>query len=101
MFRTNLSITWLPLLLLVAGCGYGEVSPKTYEFAKSLYNISNRKMPEKLDDVKSLIDTAVENEEISAKEAKWLNSIVEDAENEKWKKAMASARQIMDDQVQQ
>ena len=36
-------------LLVMTGCGYGDVSPATYEIAKSLYNISNRKLSDQTD----------------------------------------------------
>lgn len=86
-------------LVAVFGCGYGEVSPTAYELAKSLYNISNRKLNDKLDDVEELIETAEEEKQISDKEARWLKAVLRDAEKAKWEKAMKSARQIMEDQI--
>lgn len=91
------------LLLLVAvctiGCGYGEVSPTTYEIAKSLYSISNRKLSGHLDTAKDQIVTSCECGDVSAREAKWLKAIVADAERERWQRAMKSARRLMEDQV--
>lgn len=86
-------------LVFIVGCGYGKVSPTTYEIAKSLYSISNRKLGDHLHLAKEQIVKSRENGDISDKEAKWLNAIVEHAEQERWEKAMNSARRIMEDQV--
>lgn len=87
-------------LLVMTGCGYGDVSPVTYEIAKSLYNISNRKLSDHVHVAKEQITTSCECGEISEKEAKWLLAIAKDAERECWQQAMKSARRLMEDQVQ-
>ena len=99
--RTKTSVVIFLLLYLpfTHGCGYGEVSPKTYELAKALYNISNRKLDDKLADVKLQIAEELGKEEISKQEANWLNEIVERAERQEWGNAMKSARRMMEDQV--
>jgi len=94
-------VTAFLLSIFCTGCGYGEVSPKTYELATSIYNVSNRKMTDKLESVTEQIETALEQEEISEKEAGWLVAIVEQAEKQNWDKAMKDARRIMEDQVSQ
>ena len=100
MRRSRRILTILLLSLsLVAGCGYGEVSPTTYELAKSLYNISNRRLPGKLATAKAKIATAREDGDISKKEAQWLNTIIAQAEQDNWQRAMKSARRMMEDQV--
>ena len=85
---------------LIAGCGYGEVSPTTYEYAKSLYNITNRKLGDRLDGIRPQIARCRESGEVSVEEAKWLYAIIDEAENGHWQEAMQAARRIMDDQVQ-
>ena len=95
----SLGLCLLVVSLVISGCGYGEVSPKTYELAKSLYSISNRKLSDKLDVAKEQIQLAHAGQEISDQEASWLHDIVERAENERWDQAMKSARRIMEDQV--
>lgn len=87
------------LLVFCVGCGNGEVSPKTYEFAQSLYNISNRKLTDKLESITEQVETAQVEGEISLKEAKWLNAIVKKAEREEWQQAMKDARQMMEEQI--
>lgn len=87
-------------LLCVVGCGYGEVSPTAYEYAQSLYNISNRKLAGHLQVAKTQVSEASDSGDISAKEAKWLQAIIEDAEQERWKQAMKSARRLMEDQIE-
>ena len=95
------ALTVLLLSIFCSGCGYGDVSPKTYELATSLYNVSNRKLTGKLEAVTEQIESAQEQEEITAKEAGWLVAIVEQAQAENWDKAMKNARRIMEDQVSQ
>ena len=95
----RLTILLMLLLGLCAGCGYGEVSPKSYEIAKSLYNITNRQLTDRLEIITVEIETAEEKNEISPKEAKWLCSIVKRAEQEQWQKAMKESRQMMEDQI--
>lgn len=85
---------------LSCGCGYGDVSPATYEYAKALYSVSNRRSKETLDEVQRQIQESLEQGEISSREAGWLNDIVRKAEREDWGNAMTSARQMMEDQVQ-
>ena len=87
------------LLAFFTGCGYGEISPKCYEIAKSLYSISNRKLTDKLEIITVEIETAKEKNEISSKEAKWLDAIVEKAEQENWHQATKEARKMMEDQI--
>ena len=88
----------LPLALcLVAvlhtlGCGYGKVSPTTYDLAQSLYTVSNRKLDDQIDSIEKRIELARENGEVTAKEGRWLNAIVKQAKRQDWKKAMKSAR---------
>lgn len=89
---------WLALILL-AGCGYGEVSSTTYEYAKSLYSITNRRMSDRLPQARQQIVAAREAGELPDKEAAWLLKIVDRAEEERWSSAMKSCRRIMEDQV--
>ena len=96
----RLAILLLCVTFCFTGCGgYGEVSPKAYEIATSLYNVSNRKMADRLELVSEQITTARENDEISEGEEKWLGSIVDKAEDENWEQAMKAARRMMEDQV--
>ncbi len=92
-------ITLVLCTIFCVGCGYGEVSPKTYDIATSLYNISNRKLADRVDAVREQIDLARENDEISSSEAKWLEAIAQHAEDQNWKRAMKASRRMMDDQV--
>ena len=93
------AIIFLLCCISFVGCGYGEVSPKSYEIAKSLYNISNRKLSNRVEKVQDQIHLATENEEISSSEAKWLQAIAQKAENGDWKRAMRDARRMMEDQI--
>jgi hypothetical protein len=100
-----LRFTWGALLVAalcvpVAGCGgYGAVSPLTYDYAKALYSITNRKAEDKLADVEAQITAASVAGKMSAEEADWLKAIVADAKSGDWESANRAARQIMEDQV--
>lgn len=98
--QTRLLLLCLLLVCLV-GCGYGEVSPASYEYAKALYSACNRKSTESLGKIQEDLRRAEEAGDISSQEANWLEDIIRAAENEKWEAAMNSARRMMDDQVQQ
>lgn len=85
---------------LLLGCGYGAVSERTYEVAQSLYNISNRRQADKLPQMRKLIEESLEQRLLSAREADWLNEIVEDANQGNWDVAERKSRRMMQDQVQ-
>ena len=79
--------------------GYGEISPKTYELANALYAICNQGDEERLGRFESLVEKSLESEEISHREAGWLNQIVETARSGDWETASTSCREMIADQV--
>ena len=85
--------------LLLSGCGYPEVSPKTYELSKALYSVCNQKSPERLDKVQALIQSSLNQEEITSREADWLNGIIKQAQAGEWDEALQESRRIMEDQA--
>ena len=85
--------------LLLSGCGYPEVSPKTYELSKALYSVCNQKSTERLVKVQALIQSSLEQEEITSREADWLNGIIKQAQAGEWDEALRESRQIMEDQA--
>jgi len=89
----------LVALVLFSQRGYGEVSPKTYEFAKALYSICNRRDASRLDDVSKMISESAAAGEMSQTEAGWLQDIVDEARAGEWKTAAGRARRMMEDQV--
>jgi hypothetical protein len=87
--------------ILITGCaGYGKVSPATYQYAKALYSISNRRAEHKLDDVDAKIEAARGEGLVSDREAQWLSAIVADARAGEWETANRAARRMLEDQVQ-
>jgi hypothetical protein len=86
-------------LLLVAGCGYGEVSPAAYDFATALYSISNVRAGDRLNEVSGMIESARTSGRLSEKEATWLLEIVSDARSGDWETAAKKSRRIVADQV--
>ncbi len=93
------AIPFFVLLCCFAGCGYPEVSPKTYEISKALYSACNRKSAEHVTKASELIEVHHESGNLSEREAKWLREIVRDAESGSWEAATLEARQLMEDQI--
>lgn len=104
--RTPYAITFTMLLALclvalccLPGCGYPEVSPRTYEIAKALYSVSNLKRTEGIPKVETLIADSLQAGEITDREADYLNEIVECCRDGKWESAQRECRELMEDQV--
>jgi hypothetical protein len=89
----------LTLALSLLGCGYGEVSPATYQYAKALYSICNRRAEKQLVPASEQIEAARSRDELPEQEAKWLRQIIDDAAGGDWEAATKSARRMMEDQV--
>jgi hypothetical protein len=86
----------LAVCMLVVGCGdYRDASPRTYQYATSLYAICNREDAAKLDEVAQQIATDRDTGDLSARQADWLDAIVASARAGEWKPAMHEARKIM------
>jgi len=96
------AILWLMLLLaFIPGCGgYGEVTPKAYQYATAIYSVTNRKAEGRLDELQKLIEASEVSEEITEAESDWLQAIVAEACEGNWEAASKQARAIMEDQVQ-
>lgn len=99
--RIDIPLVSTLLLIALTGCGdYQGISPTAYQYAKALYNVTNRKRSEKLDEVNNLITSSKREGTITTKEADWLLEIVNDAREGNWEAAQKTARQMMRDQVQ-
>jgi len=94
-----LSFALLIILVFQYGCGYPEVSPKTYEISKALYSVCNQKSTERLETVQTLIQSSLEKQEITDREADWLNGIIGQAQEGDWDRALQESRRIMEDQA--
>ena len=92
---------WLASICLVicAGCGYPQVSPKAYEISKALYTVCNLKRQDDLDKVADAISTAESASELNEGESGWLIEIVEQARSGEWEAAELESRLILEDQV--
>ena len=98
--RTVITCSTMLLLATVVGCSdYRGLSPQAYQYAKALYNATNRERIEKVAVVNDLIATSEQNGTITGEEAKWLREIIEDSRKGNWKMAQQTARQMMRDQV--
>ncbi len=65
----------LTLAVSVSGCGYPDVSPKTYEVANALYAAANRRSIEHVEKALAVTDELIAAGDISEREADWLRSI--------------------------
>ena len=89
-------------LAAFAGCGgYGEVSPKTYEYATALHSICSRKDPARLDKFTAMLANAEAAGEVPPREADWLRTIADTARGGDWDDARADARRMLADQVRE
>lgn len=101
----NITIAVSAGVLLIAafimqGCGqYPEVSQQTYQHAKALYSVCNRKDADGLETCSSMIEEAEQNESIPSSEASYLHEIIATAEADQWNEAQLMARQLMSDQA--
>jgi polyhydroxyalkanoate synthesis regulator phasin len=82
----------------MSGCGYPEVSPKTYEVANALYAASNRQSTEHIEKAAAITDELLAAGEISEREAGWLKAITEQARSGDWDSAAKEARALIADQ---
>lgn len=81
------------------GCGYPQVSPRTYDYATALYSICNQKDEARLDEFAKQFEADLLANELSQQEADWLGEIVAQARGGDWQQASAAARRILEDQV--
>lgn len=103
--QTKLIAAGVALLVFFAffvrGCGqYPEVNEVTYEHAKALYSVCNRRDSEHLEVCETLIVEAAANQQLSRTETSYLTDIIDTARNGEWAEALAMSRQLMQDQVQ-
>ena len=76
------------------------MSPATYQFAKALYAVTNRRAEERLPGVKAELHAALEQGRVPHREHQWLAAIIAQAEEGEWKAANRACRQMMEDQVE-
>lgn len=95
----SVMVAMLVSALSVAGCGYGQVSPTAYEFAKALYAISNRQAGDRLDPISEQVTVARDDGQLTDREAKWLHDIIAQARDGYWKSAEQASRRMLEDQI--
>lgn len=89
----------ITMAVLFTGCGYGEISPAAYDYSMAMYAISNRQATDKLDGVSQQIEASLAAGELTAREAAWLEDIIQDGRRGEWKSAAKASRRMMEDQV--
>lgn len=82
------------------GCGsYSEVNALTFAHAKALYAACNSQQPKRLETCAAMIMEAQSAQQISNKEAGYLQDIISVGQAGNWEDAQAMARQLMSDQA--
>lgn len=90
------------LIFALLNRGYGKVSPKAYQLAKALYSTCKAQDERRLDKVEAILneeETLSENQ-VTAREKRWLSRIIQKARNGNWESAAKAARRMMEDQVE-
>lgn len=82
----------LGLLYILVFRGYGEVSPKAYEFASAIYGACLTKNQTRLQKAAELIAA---DEELPDNERRILNSMIQTAQNGSWESAAANAKRLL------
>ncbi|MEW4490732.1 hypothetical protein AB1L42_21800 [Thalassoglobus sp. JC818] len=98
-FSKNSLFALLLTFTLIAGCGYPEISPQSYDLTKALYSICNRKDEIRLAEFEQHLSKELADGSISDSEVAMLESIIQMAEGGDWENAMQECRQVMVDQV--
>jgi hypothetical protein len=99
-WRSRWLVASLFAALSAAGCGYGEVTPRCYDYAKALYSICNRRDADRLEEFDALIEADLLAGELAEREAGWLRQIADQARSGEWASAQSAARKLLDDQVE-
>jgi hypothetical protein len=89
----------LILVLMFWNRGYGELSPKGYEYAKALYSICNRQDEARLEEIAKMLSEARANGDVSQRESDWLHEAIAVAQSGEWEEANLLARRMLEDQV--
>ncbi|MBI1310345.1 hypothetical protein GC176_03485 [bacterium] len=98
-WRSDVFIVAAILATGMNGCGYPEVSQKTYDVANALFAASNRRSAEHIEKAAVLVSELQAAGEITEREAGWLLEIVEQARSGDWDGAATEARTLIADQV--
>ncbi len=86
--------------MIFIGCSdYPEFSSKAYDISSALYSTCRRENAENLGEISALTKSALENSEITAREAAWIEAIIAQAEAGDWEDAAEEARSILEAQV--
>lgn len=78
--------------------GYGEIDPRTYDFAKAVYSACLKQDSDHLDQVSKLL-SASEAEALPVNEKRWIETMIEKARTGNWGSAAADARRMLEDQA--
>ena len=94
------ALALVAVLAATVGCmRYGRTTDEGYKYATALYSVCNLEDSERLSRLRTMVEADRESESISAKEARWIEGVMEDAESGDWETAKRKSRKLMEDQL--
>ena len=93
------AVVGIVLLVSTVGCGYGEVSSETYDYAMALYSVCNSRDAQRLETFNEQFANAKAEGLVSANESQVLTAIIEEAQAGEWESATAEVRELLEAQV--
>jgi len=99
LFQSSACLSAFLCIIVMHGCGYGELSPEGYASAKALYSACNLKSEPRLQKIEAHVEQAVSENEMTDQEAAWIRDVIAMARDSQWEEATSAARQMMQDQV--
>ena len=97
--RNLMIVVGVSFLVPLSGCGYGEVSSETYEYAMALYSVCNSRDTQRLQAFQTQFEEAKTNGKVAANEGRLLGRIIDVANAGEWESATADVRALLEAQV--
>ena len=95
----SVAVICLGIAWLFFSGSYGETSDRAYDHAMALISACNLKDVERVQRIQSTIAADEESQTLAAKEARWLNGIIDQALKGEWETASRQVRKLMNAQV--
>lgn len=95
MPRRSWLIAALLLPIMIAGCGYPELSREAFELATLIENLCSYKKPEQVETARAIVREKREQNAITDSEQSTLLKILAEADAGRWSTASEQARALM------
>jgi hypothetical protein len=97
--RNRMLILAMALCAVCAGCGYGDLSPDAYSYAKAIDGVASRRAADRVAAVESQVDRALETGSLNDREADMLRDLLDYCRAEHWDDARRGARRLLESQA--